>query len=85
VKEVFLDRLAGTHPHLLDDYRRRYRDRAYAPKADQEALAATVRDLLRRHGGTAALRADARPSPAEVPVAPPTSSPVAEGHQLSLL
>ena len=86
VKEVFLDRLAGTHPHLLDDYRRRYRDRAYAPKADQEALAATVRDLLRRHGGTAALRTDPRPSPpAEVPVAPPSASPEAEGHQLSLL
>jgi DNA repair photolyase len=51
VKEVFLARLAETHPHLVDDYRRRYRGRAYAPAADQSALAARVAELVRRHGG----------------------------------
>ncbi|HEX6236798.1 MAG TPA: radical SAM protein [Acidimicrobiales bacterium] len=53
VKDIYLSRLAETHPHLVDDMRRRYRDGAYAPRADQQALATLVRDLVRRHGGTA--------------------------------
>jgi len=58
VRDVFLPRLAASHPHLVADYRRRYRDRAYAPRADQQALDALVRDLVRRHGGLAADRDD---------------------------
>jgi DNA repair photolyase len=51
VKEVFVSRLATTHPHLLDGYKRRYRNRSYAPSREQEALASRVDDLVRRHGG----------------------------------
>jgi DNA repair photolyase len=60
VKEVFLGRLAETHPQLLASYRRRYRDRAYAPKAEQQALDTRVRGLVRRHGGLPAERTDPR-------------------------
>jgi DNA repair photolyase len=58
VKDVFLSRLAESHPHLVPDYRRRYRDRAYAPTADQAALAAQVHEMVRRHGGVPAERDD---------------------------
>ncbi|MGH9260237.1 MAG: radical SAM protein, partial [Acidimicrobiales bacterium] len=58
VKEVFLSRLAKTHPHLVHDYRRRYRDRAYAPEADQQAVDTLVRGFVRQHGGTAVDRTD---------------------------
>jgi DNA repair photolyase len=58
VKDVFFARLAETHPHLVPDYRRRYRDRAYAPKADQQTLDSLVRGLVRDHGGVAADRTD---------------------------
>ena len=93
VREVYLARLTETHPHLVPEVRRRYRDRAYAPKADQQALATQVRDLVRAHGGTSAERGDPehmtgrRPTPA-VPVRlpahddrPPSPAP----DQLSLL
>jgi DNA repair photolyase len=60
VKEVFLGRLAESHPHLLASYRRRYRDRAYAPKAEQRALERRVRGLVRRSGGLPAERTDPR-------------------------
>jgi DNA repair photolyase len=58
VKDVFFSRLAESHPHLIPAYRRRYRDRAYAPSADQQALNVIVRDLVRSYGGTAAERGD---------------------------
>ena len=93
VREVYLSRLAETHPHLVPEIRRRYRDRAYAPKVDQQALAAQVRDLVRAHGGTSAERGDPehmtgrRPAPATPVVAPVPDdrprSPAAD--QLSLL
>jgi DNA repair photolyase len=60
VKAVFLDRLTETHPHLVAAYRRRYRDRAYAPRADQQALDSLVRGLVRRYGGVAAGRTEPR-------------------------
>jgi DNA repair photolyase len=60
VKNVFLSRLADTHPHLVAGYRRRYRDRAYAAKADQQAVDAIVRDLVRRYGGVTANRTHPR-------------------------
>jgi DNA repair photolyase len=98
VGEVFFSRLAETHPDLVDDYRRRYRDRAYAPPADQRALAATVASLVDRHGGTAAVRTDpvhmtgqAPPTPVDVRPggrsASSSSGPAtdAEDEQLSLL
>jgi DNA repair photolyase len=58
VKDVFLSRLSESHPHLVADYRRRYRDRAYAPAADQAALTAQVHEMVRRHGGVPAGRDD---------------------------
>jgi DNA repair photolyase len=58
VKEVFLERLAHSHPHLIAAYRRRYRDRAYAPRPDQQSLQSLVHDLVRRYGGVPADRDD---------------------------
>ncbi|HEX6165402.1 MAG TPA: radical SAM protein [Acidimicrobiales bacterium] len=58
VKDVFLSRLADSHPHLVTEFRRRYRDRAYAPTAEQAALAAQVHEMVRRHGGAPAGRDD---------------------------
>jgi hypothetical protein len=78
VKDVFFSRLAESHPHLVPAYRRRYRDRAYAPSADQQALNVLVRDLIRSYGGTAAERGDPEhltgrspAGPAERPVGVP--------------
>jgi DNA repair photolyase len=79
VKEVFLGRLAESHPHLLASYRRRYRDRAYAPKAEQQALETRIHELVRRLGGLPAERTDPRhhtgrdPAPARGPAAPTSS------------
>jgi DNA repair photolyase len=76
VKEVFLGRLAESHPHLLPSYRRRYRDRAYAPKTEQRVLETRVRELVRRCGGLPAERTDPRhhtgrdPAAARPPAAP---------------
>jgi DNA repair photolyase len=91
VREVYLSRLGETHPHLVPEVRRRYRDRAYAPRADQQALATQVRDLVRKHGGTAAERGDPEhmtgqsspPAPAPSPDRAPPPSPTVD--QLSLL
>jgi DNA repair photolyase len=58
VRDVFFSRLTDTHPHLVPDYRRRYRDRSYAPKADQQALDTLVRGFVRQHGGLAVDRTD---------------------------
>ena len=66
-------------------------DRAYAPRADQQALATQVRELIRAHGGTPAERGDpehmtgrrspraSEPSPDRAPPPSPTTD------QLSLL
>jgi DNA repair photolyase len=91
VREVYLSRLAETHPHLVPEMRRRYRDRAYAPRADQQALATQVRDLVRNHGGTSAERGDPEhmtgrrspPAPRPSPDRAPPPSPYVD--QLSLL
>ena len=93
VREHYLSRLADTHPHLVPEIRRRYRDRAYAPKADQQALAAQVRDLVRAHGGTSAERGDPehmtgrRPAAATpvVPLVPDDRPRSPAADQLSLL
>jgi DNA repair photolyase len=76
VKDVFLSRLAESHPHLVADYRRRYRDRAYAPAADQAALAARVREMVRRHGGVAAASDD--PEHVVGPAAAPSGGPAGD-------
>ncbi|HLA63716.1 MAG TPA: radical SAM protein [Rhodothermales bacterium] len=79
VGDVFFDHLATTHGHLVESYRRRYRNRTYAPKAEQQALHALVDSLVRRHGGTRdgpGLRSER---------ATPASPPAAPGTQLSLL
>jgi DNA repair photolyase len=60
VKDVFLSRLAETHPHLVAGYRRRYRDRPYAARADQQAVDVMVRNLVRRFGGVTANGTDPR-------------------------
>jgi DNA repair photolyase len=94
VKEIYLSRLAESHPDLVPEMRRLYGDRAYAPKADQAALATRVRDLVRQHGGVAAARGDpehmtgqAPPAPAQPPPSePPPAVPVdIRGSQLTLL
>ncbi|MGH9227449.1 MAG: radical SAM protein [Acidimicrobiales bacterium] len=82
VKEVFLGRLAESHPHLLANYRRRYSDRAYAPRAEQRALDSRVRGLVRRYGGLPAERTDPRhPTGREPAPEPATTTPA----QLRLL
>jgi DNA repair photolyase len=58
VRDVFFSRLGDTHPHLVDDYQRRYHDRSYAPRADQQAVDTLVRDLVTHHGGTPVARTD---------------------------
>ncbi len=89
VREVFLPRLAQTHPHLLAAYRRRYRNRATAPRADQADLDALVRDLVGRHGGSPAPGGDAGDAgegPAGAPARGAADVAPDEGsHQLSLL
>jgi len=80
VGEVFLPHLAATHGHLVGSYRRRYRNRTYAPKAEQQTVQERVERLVRRHGGTR----DGpwrRPSSSSSPAPAPTES----GTQLSLL
>jgi DNA repair photolyase len=93
VKDVFFSRLGESHPHLIPAYRRRYRDRAYAASADQQALNVLVRDLVRSYGGTAAERADPEHltgRPVSVPkrraaVSTAEAPDVDAGTQLSLL
>jgi DNA repair photolyase len=84
VREVFFPRLAQTHPHLLTAYERRYRNRANAPRADQAALDALVRELVRRHGGVPAERGDAEHLTGQAP-AGAAATPADAAHQLSLL
>jgi DNA repair photolyase len=84
VKEVFLARLAESHPHLLASYRRRYRDRAYAPKAEQQALEARVRELVRRFGGLPAGPTDQRHHTGREPEQPSTP-PAPTPSQLRLI
>jgi DNA repair photolyase len=74
VREVFFSRLAESHPHLLGAYRRRYRNRSYAPKTDQAAISTLVRDLVRHHGGPTSER----------PTSPATTAQRDEDTQLSL-
>ncbi|MGH9217084.1 MAG: intein-containing Rv2578c family radical SAM protein, partial [Acidimicrobiales bacterium] len=71
-------RLADTHPHLMPRYRRRYRDRAYAPKAEQRALDARIRELVRRNGGLPGERTDPRRDAGRDPAPTSTTETVAQ-------
>ncbi|MGH9187838.1 MAG: radical SAM protein [Acidimicrobiales bacterium] len=51
VKEVFLDRLGDTHPHLVSDYQRQYRNRSYLSKAEQGRVATIVHEEVVAAGG----------------------------------
>jgi DNA repair photolyase len=84
VKEVFLSRLGETHPELLQTYISQYRNRVYAPRADQSALNALIRDLVREHGGP---MEETEPSMRATPVDPPPSRSALANRsdQLSLL
>lgn len=86
VKEVFMSRLGDSHPHLLDHYRGRYRERAYAPRDDQRAVEKLVGDAVRRHGGVAthtAVRTRRRTGPRTADSG--TASPSSDAAQLRLL
>lgn len=85
VKEVFMGRLATTHPELVTAYQRRYRNRVRAPQADQAALATLVGDLVRRHGGPPP--DDRAPSPATPPPEAADQAPGGsdQADQLTLL
>ncbi len=48
-REHFLDRLAADWPELLPRYEALYAAGAYLPRADQEPVRRTVRELVRRH------------------------------------
>ena len=80
VKEVYLDWLANTYPHLLDRYEAMYGRSAYAPKAQRDRLSRQVGEIL-----------DALPrSPARVWTSKSNrragdTKPPATGDQLSLI
>jgi DNA repair photolyase len=81
VREHFMGWLRGAHPELVDDYERRYRRRSYLPSAEQDALAATVRALVRQAGGLRAPPRPRRPERPSVVAVPPRD----DSEQLSLL
>ena len=53
VREHYLEWLAGARPDLVERYAGLY-PRAYAPAKTQDELAATVRQLVAKHGGRSA-------------------------------
>ncbi len=59
-KDVFLDRLAESHPEAAPALAARYDGRAYLPKSDQQELAARVRRLVSRHRARSTSSARAR-------------------------
>jgi DNA repair photolyase len=59
-REVFFERLARTHPAEVAPLEARYGERAYLPKADQQALAARVRRMVLQHRGRSTTSARSR-------------------------
>ncbi|MEO5679552.1 MAG: radical SAM protein [Acidimicrobiales bacterium] len=59
-REVFLERLAHTHPEEAAALAARYATGAYLPKPDQQDLAAKVRRLVSHHRGRSTSSARAR-------------------------
>ena len=47
---VFLPFLAAQFPHLVENYRRRYQDRAFLPPAYGKRLSELIRSLRQKHG-----------------------------------
>jgi DNA repair photolyase len=77
VREHYLGWLAGVRPDLTALYEQRYGTRSYLPAAEQKALSARVRGLVRAAGGTASPRPSAvpperSPRPAPRPASQPT-------------
>jgi DNA repair photolyase len=60
VKEVFLPRLAESHPQLIDEYHQLYGNRAYAPRVEQRAVERLVRGFVHQYAGVSADRLDPR-------------------------
>jgi DNA repair photolyase len=61
VREVYMPWLADVRPDLVARYEELYRNRSgYAPKAEQEKVAETVRRLVRKHGGVSVRARDTR-------------------------
>ncbi len=72
VREQYLGWLSSARPDLVPHYEERYRDRAYPAASASRELAATVRALVRKHGGRSAARRP-RPAPAPRPAVPPAT------------
>ncbi len=73
VREHYLRWLAGARPDLTERYTDLY-PRAYASSKAQDALAATVRDMVARHGGRSAGPREARSVPATPDRSPPEAT-----------
>jgi hypothetical protein len=69
VREHYMGWLAGARPDLMARYAGLY-PRAYAPAKAQDELAATVRDLVAKHGGRSAGPRQTRSVPPEPRAAP---------------
>lgn len=83
VREVFLGRLATTHPELIPRYEALY-PRTYAPKAEQQRVSALLDESIARHRGVrVAVRANratghlSAPEPSPPP--PPASTQLGLG------
>ncbi len=79
VREHYLGWLAGARPDLVASYEQRYGKRSYLPAAEQKALSARVRGMVRAAGGTSPSRpaAASRISQARPPASasPPSFQP----------
>ena len=83
-REWFMRWLAEHHPELVPRYEALYRNRAYAPKDFQSAIAAKVKELADDCGiGRLDPKGARRIAPAADAV--PRAAPIAPTEQLSLL
>ena len=79
VREHYMGWLARARPDLVDGYASLY-PRSYAPTRTQEELAALVKGMVARHGGTSVGPRQAR----SVPPQPAPTPPVASQMQLGI-
>ncbi|HUQ40540.1 MAG TPA: hypothetical protein VM030_10335, partial [Acidimicrobiales bacterium] len=82
VREHYMTWLAGARPDLMERYAGLY-PRAYAPANTQDELAATVRELVARHGGRSAGPRQTR-SVRPAPAAPEAAAPAVSQLQLGV-
>jgi DNA repair photolyase len=80
VKEVFMARLADSHPHLVDEYRMLYGNRAYAPRTEQRAVERMVRGFVHQYAGVSADRLDPRHHTGQQPDPVGAQPPRRNGH-----